>query len=89
MVSEKEVEGIAQLADITIPKEELEAFTSQFNAILEYFEILDQVKATDAGEADLYNIFREDEESGMLEQDDVLENAGSDENGFIRAPRVM
>jgi aspartyl-tRNA(Asn)/glutamyl-tRNA(Gln) amidotransferase subunit C len=89
MVSEKEVEDIAQLADITIPKEELEAFTSQFNAILEYFEILDQVKATDAGASDLYNVFREDEDAGMLAQDDVLSNAGSEEDAFIRAPRVM
>jgi aspartyl-tRNA(Asn)/glutamyl-tRNA(Gln) amidotransferase subunit C len=89
MVSEKEVEDIAKLADITILKEELGAFTTQFNAILEYFDVLDQVQAAGEGEADLYNIFREDEVTSMLSQDDVLGNAGASEEGFIRAPRVM
>lgn len=89
MVSEKEVEDIAKLADITILKEELGAFTTQFNAILEYFDVLDQVQAAGGDEADLYNIFREDEVTSMLSQDDVLVNAGASEEGFIRAPRVM
>jgi aspartyl-tRNA(Asn)/glutamyl-tRNA(Gln) amidotransferase subunit C len=89
MVTEKEVEGIAKLADIAIPKEELGEFTSQFNAILEYFDLLDTVMAEGDEASDLYNVFREDEVQASLPQDDVLNNPAATEDGFIRAPRVM
>ena len=36
MVLEDEVEGIAKLADISIEKDKLAGFTSQFNNILVY-----------------------------------------------------
>jgi aspartyl-tRNA(Asn)/glutamyl-tRNA(Gln) amidotransferase subunit C len=89
MISEKEVEAIANLADITLQKEELANFTSQFNAILDYFEVLDRVREEACGSEDLVNVFREDEVMLSLPQEDVLTNAGSSEDGFIRAPRVM
>ena len=44
MVSEKDVQHIAGLADVGISREELGTFTHQFNAILEYFDILDRVE---------------------------------------------
>ena len=43
MVSEKDVQHIAELADVSISATELGTFTHQFNAILEYFDILDRV----------------------------------------------
>lgn len=89
MISERDVEHIAELADIGISREELDEFTVQFNEILDYFNILDQVEAETKGEADLYNVFREDEITPSLPQDDVLSNAGEKEDGFFRAPRVM
>jgi aspartyl-tRNA(Asn)/glutamyl-tRNA(Gln) amidotransferase subunit C len=89
MVSDKEVETIAKLADIRIQKEELGEFTAQFNAILEYFDILDRVEAEGGTCADLINIFREDEVRPSLSVEDVLANAGSTEDTFIKGPRVM
>ena len=53
MVSEDEVESIAKLADITIEKEKLAGFTSRFNDILEYFDILDQVAQDETTKDDL------------------------------------
>ena len=89
MISEKEVKSISGLADITIPETELGEFTSRFNNILEYFDILDKVEAEGETESDLYNILREDEITPSLSQEEVLINAGEKEDGYIRAPKVM
>jgi aspartyl-tRNA(Asn)/glutamyl-tRNA(Gln) amidotransferase subunit C len=89
MVTEKDVQHIAGLADVGISPEELGTFTHQFNAILEYFDILDRVEGTGQKERDLYNVLREDVVEPSLPQDDVLANAPFKEDGFIKAPRVM
>jgi aspartyl-tRNA(Asn)/glutamyl-tRNA(Gln) amidotransferase subunit C len=89
MVTENEVQHIADLADVGINKEELGTFTSQFNAILDYFDTLDTVKGTGTGKSDLFNVLREDVVEISLPQEDVLRNAPAQEDGFIKAPRVM
>lgn len=89
MVSEKDVQHIAELADVGISSEELGTFTHQFNAILEYFDILDRVEGKAQATRDLYNVLREDEVEPSLSQEDILKNAPAKEDGFIKAPRVM
>ncbi|MDO9325086.1 MAG: Asp-tRNA(Asn)/Glu-tRNA(Gln) amidotransferase subunit GatC [Methanoregula sp.] len=89
MVTEKDVEHIAELADIGINTGELDTFTHQFNAILDYFDVLDLVKGDLAGTRALYNIMREDIVEPSLPRDEVLKNAAAQEDGFIKAPRVM
>jgi aspartyl-tRNA(Asn)/glutamyl-tRNA(Gln) amidotransferase subunit C len=89
MVTEDDVQHIAELADVGIHKDELVTFTHQFNAILEYFDTLDTVKGSSAGKSDLFNVLREDEVESSLLQEEVLRNAPAWEDGFIKAPRVM
>jgi aspartyl-tRNA(Asn)/glutamyl-tRNA(Gln) amidotransferase subunit C len=89
MVTEKDVQHIAELADIGISDEEPGTFTHQFNAILEYFDILDRVEGTGQFTRELYNVLREDEVEPSLPQEEVLRNAPATEDGFIKAPRVM
>lgn len=89
MATEQEVNHIAELADVGIDAGELAAFTHQFNAILDYFDVLDRVSGDTAVKADLYNVMREDIVEPSLPQEDVLANAPAQEDGFIRAPRVM
>jgi aspartyl-tRNA(Asn)/glutamyl-tRNA(Gln) amidotransferase subunit C len=89
MVTEHDVQHIAELADVGINKEELGTFTSQFNAILDYFDTLDTVKGNVTAASELFNVLREDEVEPSLSQDDVLKNAPFKEDGFIKAPRVM
>jgi len=89
MVTEKDVEHIAELADIGINTDELGTFTNQFNAILDYFDVLDQVKGDTSVTRDLTNIMREDIVEPSLPRDEVLKNAPAQEDGFIKAPRVM
>ena len=89
MVTEHDVQHIAELADVGINKDELGTFTSQFNAILEYFDTLDTVKGSTAVKSELFNVLREDVIEPSLPQEDVLKNAPAQEDGFIKAPRVM
>lgn len=89
MVTEKDVEHIAELADIGINTGELGTFTHQFNAILDYFDVLDQVKGDTTVTRDLTNSMREDIVEPSLPRDEVLKNAPAEEDGFIKAPRVM
>jgi len=89
MATEQEVTHIAELADVGINPEELAPFTHQFNAILEYFDVLDRVSGDTALTRDLYNVMREDLVEPSLPQEDVLRNAAAQEDGFIKAPRVM
>jgi len=89
MITESDIERIAELADIGISKDEVPEFTIQFNAILEYFEVLDTVEGEGAQDTRAVNVFRDDEPEASLSQEEVLTNAGSTEDGFIKAPRVM
>jgi aspartyl-tRNA(Asn)/glutamyl-tRNA(Gln) amidotransferase subunit C len=89
MVTEQDVQHIAELADIGIDEPELGTFTAQFNAILDYFDVLDRVQGNGAGARDLINVMREDVVEPSLPQEDVLRNAPAQEDGFIKAPRVM
>ncbi|QYZ80027.1 Asp-tRNA(Asn)/Glu-tRNA(Gln) amidotransferase subunit GatC [Methanofollis formosanus] len=89
MVSETEVAHIAILADIGISNEELAEFTGQFNAILEYFDLLDQVEAGERPEAGTTNVFRDDDIVASLPLDDVVKGAAESEDGYIKAPRVV
>ncbi|MDH7593371.1 MAG: Asp-tRNA(Asn)/Glu-tRNA(Gln) amidotransferase subunit GatC [Methanomicrobiales archaeon] len=92
MISRKDVEHIAELADIGLAPEEVEEFTHQFNLILDYFEILDQLPAeggwTRTDTEDL-NVMREDLVVPSLPQHEAIMNASAREDGFIKAPRVM
>jgi aspartyl-tRNA(Asn)/glutamyl-tRNA(Gln) amidotransferase subunit C len=89
MVSPDDVEKIAGLADIRLPGERLGEFTREFNAILEYFDILDSVRE-EAGEGGgEFNVMREDQVTPSLPQGVVLSLTREPEDGFIRAPRVM
>ena len=89
MVTEKDVQHIAELADVGVSSGELGTFTHQFNAIIEYFDILDRVEGKGPVTRDLFNILREDEVEPSLPQEEVLRNAPAKEDGFIKAPRVM
>ena len=89
MVTEHDVQHIAELADVGINKDELATFTHQFNAILDYFDTLDTVKGNIAVKSERFNVLREDEVEPSLPQEDVLRNAPAQEDGFIKAPRVM
>lgn len=92
-ISEKEVEHIANLARIELTEEEKRSFTEQFNTILEYFEIINDLDTEDVPPTshviDVTNAFREDQVSPSLAIEDVLKNASKKERGFFKAPKII
>ncbi len=92
-ISEKEVEHIANLARIALTEEEKRNFTEQFNTILEYFEIINDLDTEDVPPTshvlDVTNAFREDKVSPSLAVEEVLKNASKKERGFFKAPKII
>lgn len=92
MVSIKEVYHTAELAKIEISDEEAEKFRKEFESILNYFNILDEVEEDVEPTFQvlpLKNVFREDAEGECLSQDEALKNATHKEGGYFKGPRVV
>ena len=86
-VDADEVRHVASLARVDLDEDEVERFTSQFQAILEHFEALDEVPEVEA-EPELVNVMREDEVEPSLSQEAALQNAEESEDGRFKGPRV-
>jgi len=88
MITKTDVKQIARLACIDLDEEDMEAFTMQFNAILEYFEELENIEA-ELTEQEEHNVLRADEVTPSLTQQNALANAPRVENGYFRGPRIL
>lgn len=86
-VDRADVERVADLARVELSEDDLEAFTEQFQEILEYFDALEDVPDVEA-EPDLVNVMRTDEVQESLSQDAALQNAAETEDGRFKGPRV-
>ncbi|WP_202319521.1 Asp-tRNA(Asn)/Glu-tRNA(Gln) amidotransferase subunit GatC [Archaeoglobus neptunius] len=92
MVSLEEVYHTAELAKIEITGEEAEKFSREFESILDYFNILDEVEEDVEPTFQvlpLRNVFRDDDPGECLSQDDALKNARHKEDGYFKGPRVV
>jgi aspartyl-tRNA(Asn)/glutamyl-tRNA(Gln) amidotransferase subunit C len=89
MVISEDVRKIAKLADVGVDDGEVEEFTAQCSEILTYFEMLDALPQGAGIDRGLINIFREDEITESLSQEEALRNAAVTEDGYFKAPRVM
>jgi aspartyl-tRNA(Asn)/glutamyl-tRNA(Gln) amidotransferase subunit C len=92
-ISTEEVEKIAQLARIKLSKEEKRIFTIQFNGILDYFKIIDEVNTKNVKPTyhvlDMVNVKRKDKPEKSLSQKQVLKNTSKKEKGFFKSSRIM
>jgi len=92
MITEKDVLHIADLAKIELTEDEVERFKDEFQDILGYFDILDEI----GDEIEplyqvipLKNVFREDKVKKSLPQQEVLKNTKHKEGDYIKGPRVV
>ncbi len=87
------VEHIAWLAHIELSDEEKNLLTEQFNKILDYFEVIDEVDTENVPPTyhvlDLVNIFRDDMPENPMSREEALRNASEKEDGFFKAPRIV
>ena len=93
LISDAQVEHVAQLARLALSAEEKRRFTEQLNAILSYMEQLNEVP-TDGVEPtahvlDLVNVFRDDTVQQTLSADAALANAPETAHHFFVVPRIV
>jgi len=92
-VERRDVEHVAMLARLAFTEEELVAFTTEMNGILDLFERLREVD-TDGVPPALRvlrrrNVFRGDKPGEMLCADDALANAPDRHEDSFRVPTVL
>lgn len=88
-----EVRHIAMLARVGMTDEDLERMRDQMSAILEHFDVLQQVN-TEGVEptghsVDVSTVMREDEPRPSWPVDEMLANAPQREGGFVRIRPVL
>ncbi len=92
MVSLEDVYHTAELAKIEITEGEAEKFRKEFEKIIDYFNILDEVEEDIEPTfhvLPITNVFREDVEGECLSQEEALSNAKHKEDGHFKGPRVV
>ncbi len=92
MVSVEDVYHTAELAKIEITEEQAEKFRREFETILDYFNILDEVDEDVEPTfhvLPITNVFRDDVEGECLSQEEALSNAKHKEEGYFKGPRVV
>jgi len=92
-LSREEVLHIALLARLGLTEAELDRLREQLSAILENFEILQQVDTGDspptAQSITLQNVVSDDEVTPSLPQSQVLANAPQKEGNFFKVRAVL
>ena len=93
MITEVQVEHVAQLARLALSAEEKQRFTEQLNSILTYMEQLNEVP-TDGVEPtahvlDLANVLRDDTVRQTCTAEAALANAPEIAQHFFVVPRIV
>lgn len=88
-----DVTHVAKLANLPLSKEEKEKFEKQLTETLLYIEELNQIGTkqlkTTSQVTELENILREDIIIASLTQEQALQNASSQHNGFFKVPAIL
>lgn len=89
----KDVANVALLSRLEFSENELETFTGQMDAILEYADVLNKLDVDNvqpmAHVLPLKNVMRADEAKPSLPRELALSNAPEQEDGYFKVPKVM
>ncbi len=92
-VTKEQVMHVAHLARLEFQENELDGFTQTFNNILDYIAKLEEVNTDGINPTshviDVKNVFREDEPSSSLSNEEAMKNAPSSEDGSFVVPRII
>ncbi len=92
MVSIEDVYHVSRLARLFIKEDEAEKFRKEFEEILSYFDVLDEIREDlkpTFHVLEITNVLRNDEAKKGLEQSEALMNAPRKEEGYFVGPRVV
>ena len=89
----EQVRKVARLARLELTDAEVQEFTGQLGAILEYVEKLNELDTTEveplAHCLPLANVFRADTVRDSLGSDKVLANAPQRDGSFFKVPKIL
>lgn len=92
-ITRKDVEHVALLARLEIAEDQIEKFTTQLDAILEYADNLSQLDTAEvkptAHVLPVHNVMRADEVKPSLPRDLALQNAPHAEDGYFKVPKLI
>ena len=92
-LNRKDVEHVALLSRLDLSENELDTFTGQLDAILEYIDVLNQVDTSAvepmAHVLEIRNVMRSDEVQPSLPREAALQNAPDAEDGFFKVPKIV
>jgi aspartyl-tRNA(Asn)/glutamyl-tRNA(Gln) amidotransferase subunit C len=92
-VTKKDVEKIAELAQLKFSEEELENFTPQMNEILTYMDKLNELDTENveplSHPVEQTNVFREDELKPSITTEEALKNAPAKDEHYFKVPKVI
>ena len=89
----EDVRRLSMLARVGASDEELERMRGELTTILENFQVLQEIETAEVeptGHAiDVENVFRADDPRPSSPRDDVLQNAPSSQEGYVRVRGVF
>lgn len=89
----KDVANVALLSRLEFSESEIETFTGQMDAILQYAEVLNKLNVENvepmAHVLPLKNVMRADEVRPSLPRELALSNAPEQEDGYFKVPKIM
>ena len=92
-ITGKDVEHVALLSRLEMRDGDVEKFTGQLNAILDYIDVLSKVDTTGveptAHVLPLKNVMRADEVRPSLPREQALANAPEAEDGYFKVPKIL
>ena len=92
-ITPDDVEKVAKLARLNLPKERIGRFAVQLESILDYVAQIQKVDMTGvepmAHAVPLHNVFREDVVEPSLSLEEVLRNAPERDGAFFKVPKVI
>ncbi len=92
-ITKEDVIKVANLARLNLTQSEENEFVPQLNAILNYFEQLQELDTENIEPTtraiDVNNITRADEQTNYGERESLLNSAPEREDDFFRVPKIM
>ncbi len=92
-IDRQQVEKVAHLSRLDLTEQELELFSGQLSAIVEYIQKLNELN-TDGVEPlahclPIHNVFRQDTVRPSLNVEKALENAPDRVDDFFKVPQIL
>jgi aspartyl-tRNA(Asn)/glutamyl-tRNA(Gln) amidotransferase subunit C len=92
-IDEAQVRKVAKLSRLDLTEAEIEAFTGQLSAILDYVEKMNELDTDDveplAHCLPISNVLREDRAKDSLGAEKALANAPQRDGNFFKVPKIL